>query len=76
MYMNTDTPEYFSHFEALDHAVNAKFDSAVEQLTELVAIPSIAWEAFDLSQVHKSAEKVASLAQHVGFDCFLWGKSR
>lgn len=66
--MNTDTPEYFSHFEALDHAVNAKFDSAMEQLTELVAIPSIAWEAFDLSQVHKSAEKVASLAQHVGFD--------
>lgn len=66
--MNTDISKNFAYFDELKLAVEANFDETLLQLAELVAIPSVAWEAFDLSQVQRSAEKVASLAQNVGFE--------
>ncbi|MDO4917746.1 MAG: dipeptidase [Rothia sp. (in: high G+C Gram-positive bacteria)] len=66
--MNSHTEIEFPHFDDLKVAVNKKFPQVLEDLTDLVAIPSIAWEAFDLSQVEKSAQKVAELARAAGFE--------
>ncbi|WP_270238495.1 dipeptidase [Rothia kristinae] len=53
---------------ALMRAVEEDFPRILEQLTELVAIPSIAWESHDLSQVSRSAEAVAELARQAGLE--------
>lgn len=66
--MNISSKFDFSDHDLLAHKVSDKFDIAMKRLSELVAIPSIAWEAFDLSQVHRSAEKVKDLALAVGFE--------
>ncbi|GGH57564.1 dipeptidase [Rothia aerolata] len=58
----------FSHRDQLQSVIAENFDSTLDRLKELVAIPSIAWESFDLTQVQRSAEKVSELAQEVGFD--------
>ncbi|WP_209372788.1 dipeptidase [Brevibacterium renqingii] len=42
------------------------FDEVVQDLTELVAIPSVAWPSFDASRVTASAEAVADLAKGLG----------
>lgn len=44
------------------------FDRTLSLLSDLVAIPSVAWESFDLSQVRRSAEKVQQLALDAGFE--------
>ncbi|HWI31201.1 MAG TPA: dipeptidase [Microbacterium sp.] len=54
----------------LDHAVRAAavagIPTALADLGALVRIPSIAWPAFDLDQVARSAEAVAGLAERTG----------
>lgn len=44
------------------------FDDVLNSLTELVAIPSVAWPSFDPSHVRSSAEAVAGLARDLGLD--------
>ena len=58
----------FTHHSALRDAVTKNFEATLQTLTELVAIPSIAWESHDLTQVDRSAEAVAALATKAGFD--------
>ncbi len=65
--MNTTSDLNFAHYDALQASVEASFDKYLASLAELVAIPSIAWESFDLSHVEKSANKVRELALAAGF---------
>jgi acetylornithine deacetylase/succinyl-diaminopimelate desuccinylase-like protein len=51
---------------ALRDAVTRSMPQAVAELTDLVAIPSIAWPAFDQTQVLRSAEAVSGLAAATG----------
>jgi acetylornithine deacetylase/succinyl-diaminopimelate desuccinylase-like protein len=44
-----------------------EFPAALKHLTELVAIPGIAWESFDRAELDRSAEAVAELARQAGF---------
>jgi len=50
----------------LRRSVQADFGAAVEELTELVRIPAMAWEAFDPSQLDKAAAQVAGLVRETG----------
>lgn len=47
-------------------AVENLFPAALESLKDLVRIPGIAWEAFDVSQLDKSAEAVKQLFTSTG----------
>lgn len=58
----------FEHRAALVEQVEQQFSAELEKLVELVAIPSVAWESFDLSQVARSAQKVHDLALEAGFE--------
>lgn len=58
----------FTHHSALRDAITKNFEATLQTLTELVAIPSIAWESHDLTQVDRSAEAVAALATKAGFN--------
>jgi acetylornithine deacetylase/succinyl-diaminopimelate desuccinylase-like protein len=51
---------------ALRAAVAELMPQAVAELTELVAIPSVSWPAFDASHVRHSAETIAGLAVSTG----------
>ncbi|QRZ60731.1 dipeptidase [Rothia sp. ZJ932] len=63
------SPEFqFRAKDTLEAEVRSNFEHTLQRLTELVAIPSVAWEAYDLSQVERSAEKVKELAFAVGFE--------
>lgn len=53
--------------QELHAALDTIFDDVVETLSSLVAIPSIAWPAFDQSHVAASAAAVARLAREAGF---------
>jgi acetylornithine deacetylase/succinyl-diaminopimelate desuccinylase-like protein len=55
-----------AQFEAANSAVQKLFPEALEILKDLVRIPGIAWEAFDASQLDKSAEAVKSLFTNLG----------
>ena len=44
------------------------FDEVLNDLTDLVAIPSVAWPSFDASRVTASAEAVAALAEGLGLE--------
>ena len=44
------------------------FDEVIDQLSDLVAIPSVAWPSFDPAHVHTSAEVVAGFARSLGLD--------
>ncbi|WP_152346485.1 dipeptidase [Brevibacterium sp. CFH 10365] len=44
------------------------FDEVLHDLTDLVAIPSVAWPSFDAANVTASAEAVAGLARDLGLD--------
>lgn len=50
-----------SDIEAVQKITKSAFPKALEELSELVSIPGIAWEAFDQAQLGKSAEAVARL---------------
>ena len=52
--------------QALRAAVSEAMPQAIAQLTDLVAIPSVSWPAFDQSQVRRSAEAIAALASGLG----------
>jgi acetylornithine deacetylase/succinyl-diaminopimelate desuccinylase-like protein len=53
---------------AISAHVADSFARTVSELKELVAIPGIAWDAFDSSQLDRSAEAVAALARDAGMD--------
>lgn len=54
--------------ENLRTALDAEFDRVLSQLSELVAIESVAWPAYDRHNVEKSAEVVAQMARELSFD--------
>ncbi|AUZ87205.1 M20/M25/M40 family metallo-hydrolase [Arthrobacter sp. TmT3-37] len=69
--MNTSTgqPQGSSHVgEQLRASIDAAFPRIVEQLSSLVAIQGIAWEAFDAHELDRSADAVAELIRGVGID--------
>jgi acetylornithine deacetylase/succinyl-diaminopimelate desuccinylase-like protein len=51
---------------ALRAAVADLMPQALAELTDLVAIPSVSWPAFDAAQVRRSAEAIAGLATSTG----------
>jgi acetylornithine deacetylase/succinyl-diaminopimelate desuccinylase-like protein len=53
-------------FQLANAAVKKLFPEALETLKDLVQIPGIAWDAFDASQLDKSAEAVMSLFEELG----------
>lgn len=59
------SPHDFSA-EGLRAAVAAGFDQVVTDLKDLVAIPGIAWEAFDPAELDRSATAVADLIRATG----------
>lgn len=58
----------FSTAQALQQAIDDAYQQTLQSLKELVAIPSVAWESFDLSEVERSARKVQQLALAAGFE--------
>lgn len=54
--------------EAFRRAVDEEFETVIDQLTELVAIPGIAWDSFDQEPLERSARAVAALLEAEGFD--------
>lgn len=52
----------------LRDSVSANFPTTVAGLVELVAIPGIAWEAFDPNALDRSADAVAALVRSTGLD--------
>lgn len=46
--------------------IDTVFDTTIEELCELVRIPSVSWPAFDPAHVQASAEKVAELMRSTG----------
>ena len=55
-----------AQLEKASAAVRLLFPEALEILKDLVRIPGIAWEAFDASQLDKSAQAVKSLFEELG----------
>ena len=55
-----------AQLETASAAVEKLFPEALESLKDLVRIPGIAWEAFDASQLDKSAAAVQSLFEDLG----------
>ena len=55
-----------SELEIANAAVKKLFPEALETLKDLVRIPGIAWEAFEASQLDKSAEAVKALFVKLG----------
>ncbi|GAB3555114.1 dipeptidase [Arthrobacter tumbae] len=51
---------------ALRSTVDSAFSRTVEELKSLVAIPGVAWAAFDPAELDRSAEAVASLVRSTG----------
>lgn len=58
----------FEHKDQLANIIEEQFDAELAKLVELVAIPSVAWESFDISKVTDSARKVRELALDAGFE--------
>lgn len=52
--------------EAFRTSVASRFDATVAELTELVAIPGIAWDAFDAQELERGAQAVAALIRSAG----------
>lgn len=67
----TDTTENVSQTpsdvdDAIRSAVSGGLPSTIADLSRLVRIPSVSWEAFDPAYVRQSAEAVAALARDTG----------
>ncbi|WP_353829329.1 dipeptidase [Agromyces sp. SYSU T0242] len=58
--------EHASVAERLGAAVEARFPATVADLTDLVRIPSVSWDAFDPAHVERSAEAIAELVRGLG----------
>ena len=56
-----DSPQLHAELDTI-------FDEVLDQLTDLVAIPSVAWPSFDPTNVQSSAEAVADLARELDLD--------
>ncbi|BBE22874.1 dipeptidase [Arthrobacter sp. MN05-02] len=54
--------------EQLRASIDAAFPRIVDQLSSLVAIQGIAWDAFDAHELDRSADAVAGLIRGVGID--------
>lgn len=54
--------------EALSSHIDEDFARIVEELSNLVAIPGIAWESFDANQLDRSAQAVAQLVRDAGME--------
>ncbi|WP_427017960.1 dipeptidase [Pseudarthrobacter sp. P1] len=54
--------------EGLRASVKGNFAATVAELVELVAIPGIAWDAFDPAELERSADAVAALVRSAGID--------
>ncbi len=54
--------------DELRASVRRRFTDTVAELKELVAIPGIAWDAFDAAQLDRSAEAVAALVRGLGLE--------
>lgn len=52
--------------EALRKQISQSMPEIIDELTELVAIPSVAFAGHDLAQVRRSAEHVAGLFEQLG----------
>lgn len=69
---NTSVPSAAANLSAripvaeLRASVAANFATTVQELIELVAIPGIAWDAFDAHQLDRSADAVAALIRSAG----------
>ena len=61
-----DATDAASANERIRAAVAGGIPSALAELGQLVRIPSIAWPSFDQTQVRRSAEAVAALAEQTG----------
>ena len=59
----TITPDQLAQ---ASQAVDKSFPGALETLKDLVRIPGIAWEAFDATQLDKSAEAIKRLFESTG----------
>ncbi|MBM6621418.1 dipeptidase [Micrococcaceae bacterium RIT802] len=64
----TGSVDHGVDLDALTERVNRAFDQTVSELKSLVAIPGIAWEAFDVAELARSAEAVAALVRSTGMD--------
>ncbi|WP_417235064.1 dipeptidase [Arthrobacter sp.] len=64
----TGSVDHGVDLDALTERVNHAFEQTVSELKSLVAIPGIAWEAFDASELDRSAEAVAALVRSTGMD--------
>ena len=53
---------------ALRSTVDSAFTQTIEELKSLVAIPGVAWAAFDPAELDRSAEAVAALVQSTGIE--------
>ncbi|SDH72744.1 Acetylornithine deacetylase/Succinyl-diaminopimelate desuccinylase [Arthrobacter subterraneus] len=53
---------------ALRSCVDSEFPRTVDELKSLVAIPGIAWDAFDPAELDRSAEAVADLVRSTGIE--------
>jgi cysteinylglycine-S-conjugate dipeptidase len=51
---------------AVREAVHAGLPRAIADLSDLVRIPSVSWDGFDLTTVDASAARVAELLEHTG----------
>ncbi|MFQ4148966.1 dipeptidase [Arthrobacter sp. LAPM80] len=68
--VNPDISDIASRVPAaeLRGSVSRNFEATVAELVDLVAIPGIAWNAFDAEQLERSAESVAELVRSTGLD--------
>ena len=57
----TPPPISSADIEAVQKFTDGAFPEALQKLSDLVSIPGIAWEAFDSSQLDRSAEAVVGL---------------
>ena len=64
--MTSETSPPADPIRELTAAVQAGFPAAVGELSRLVRIPSVSWDAFDPAHVAASAEAVAELARSLG----------
>src|SRR4051812_33836016 len=55
-----------SLLEDLREAVKKDFPAAVAELSALVSIPAMAWDAFDRSELDRAAAQVAALVRDTG----------
>lgn len=67
--MSTEfTPPGQNTIDALRETVNGSREQLLGELSELVAIPGVAWESFDPADLEKSAEAVKNLLSELPFD--------